>query len=450
MKDPQDKSKENLKYQTELLSMLLNNDEVYIKSIDVIRSEMFTGINRIIYDTYVKMINDCQHPDPVSISTLSNIPVQDVLAIFTQYSGVNLDVKSLLYELFDFMAKDKLIKMGASISQQVMAGTQYEEILNIVNTTMRGLELGNSSSVITMQDGVTRLLEIINNNRKQVGVTGIPTGLEIFDKHMGGLQSNYIILSGEISHGKTALALSMLYNSATEYNIKCGIISLEMTSEELTARLAAMATKISGKHLLTGKLSDEQVDIFNNRINKLLKSNLLIQDYIKQDITDVIAAVRLMRMQHGIEYIVVENAGNISVKGVKDPEQRTAEISRRLKALNLELKIPIILISHLSRLPHNEKKQPDLTRLRHSGQLEQDADIVIFVYRPELHGFDTFQGNDENFITSHGRAKIYFAKGRNCGLAKSYPEFFEDITYFADYRESALEAYGGDNTNPTF
>jgi len=442
MKDIKDKSVENQKYQAELLSLMLNNDEVYIKSIDVIRSDMFTGINRIIFDTYVKMVTDCTHPDPVSISTLSNIPVNEVLDIYTQYSGVNLDVKSILYELYDFMAKDKLIKMGANIHQQVMAGTQYEDILDIVNNTMRSLELGNSSSVITMQDGLTRLLEIITNNRKQLGTTGIPTGLEIFDKHMGGLQSNYIILAGEISHGKTALALSMLFNSATAHQVKCGIISLEMTSEELTARLAAMATGISGKHLLTGKLSDEQVELFNSKINKLLKSNLFIQDYIKQDISDVIAAVRLMRMQHGIEYIVIENAGNISVKGVKDPEQRTADISRKLKALNLELKIPVILISHLSRLPHNERKQPDLTRLRHSGQLEQDADIVVFVYRPELHGFDTFQGNDESFINSHGRAKVYFAKGRNCGLAKSYPEFFEEITYFSDYRETASAQYG--------
>jgi len=437
MKELSDKSAENQRYQKELLSMILNNEVVYVKAIDIIRPELFTGINRVIFDAYVKLINQGNRPDPVSISTASNIPIQEVLAVATHYSGVSLKLDALLYELFDFMAKDKLTKMGMNISQQITAGSRYEDIIDIVNKTMRGLELGNSSSVITMEQGVNDLLGIIKSNRLDKRITGIATGFKLIDVFMGGLHAgDLIIVAGEISHGKTAFTLSMLYYSAVMYGVACGIISHEMTTEQLMARFAAYTTNISAKHLLVGKLDDNQLIIFADRIDKLVKSNIFIQDYIKRELSDTMAAIRLMVMQKKVKYVVVENAGNISVKGKHGDEERTAEISKSLKSLALELKIPIILVSHLAREREGRKVQPEIHRLKHSGQLEQDADVVIFVYRPELHGYDTFQGSDESDIAAQGRAKTYIAKGRNYGLAKTYPDFIEDLVMFRDHEEN--------------
>lgn len=436
MKQLIDKASENVKYQTEMLSMILNNDDVYIKSIDIIRSEMFTGINRLLFDSYVKMISECKHPDPVALSTISNVPLENVLEVYTYFSGATLKIDSLLYELFDYMAKDKLIKLGANISQQVTAGTRYEDIVSILNDTIRSLELGNSSSVITMEQGVNSLLSIIQNNRKEQSITGVPTGFKLIDMFMGGLhEGDLIILAGEISHGKTAFALSMMYNSAVKFKIPCGIISHEMTPEQITSRLASYTTSISSKHLLIGKLRDEEVLIFSQQIDKLVKSKIFIQDFIKRELSDTLAAIRLMVMQHGVKYVVVENAGNISVKGKNDDESRTAEISKSLKSLALELKIPIILISHLARERDGRKVQPEIHRLKHSGQLEQDADVVIFIYRAELHGFDAFQMSDENDVPARGRVKTYIAKGRNYGLAKTYPDFLEEMTYVMDHED---------------
>jgi len=436
MKQLIDKQTENQRYQTELISMILNNDDVYIKAIDVLRPEMFSGTNRLIFDAYVQMIQQSKKPDPVALSTFSNIPIQQILDIVVEFQGVSMQLDSLLYELFDYMAKEKLTNLGMNISQQITAGSRYEDIVSIVNDTIRKLELGNSSSVITMEQGVSELFNIINNNRSEKTFTGTPVGFKIVDVTMGGLQpGDLIILAGETSHGKTSFALSMLYNSAVNYNIKCGIISHEMTPEQLMSRFAAYTTNISAKHLLVGKLTDEQVHIFNSKIATLTKSNILIQDYIKRELTDTMAAVRLMVMQHQVKYVVIENAGNINVKNKHGDEERTAEISKSCKSLALELKITIILISHLSREKEGRKIQPELTRLRHSGQLEQDADVVMFIYRPELHGYDYFQGSDESSIPAHGRAKIYIAKGRSYGLAKSYPEFLEELTYLKDYEE---------------
>ena len=130
MKQLLDKANENQKYQAELLSLILNNDDVYIKSIDIIRPGLFTGNNRIIFDSYTKMIRESKHPDAISISTESNVPLEEVLKVATYYSGAISSIDNILYELFDYYAKDKLTKLGANISQQITAGTDYESIVS--------------------------------------------------------------------------------------------------------------------------------------------------------------------------------------------------------------------------------------------------------------------------------------------------------------------------------
>jgi len=447
MKQLEDKARENQQYQMELLAMILNNDEVYVKAIDFLRPGLFTGTNLMIYEAYVKMVKQSQHPDPVSLSTVANIPLEEVLKVATYYSGAPMDINALLYELFDYFAKDKLTKLGANISQQITAGTRYEDILEIVGRTIRSLELGNSSSVITMQEGVNSLMELINNNRAVKEFTGTPTGFKLIDQHMGGLHpGNLVILAGETSHGKTAFALSMMFNSAVYFNQPSAIISHEMTHDEIMSRLAAYATEINAKHILNGKLSDEEISIFSNKISTLIFANIFIQGFIKRDLTETVSAIRLLVMQHRIKYVVVENAGNITVKGAFNDEVRTAEISKTLKSLALELKITIILISHLSRDKDNAKKQPELHRLRHSGQLEADADIVMFTYMAKLHGHEFFP--DDNEIPTHGRVKTYIAKGRSYGLAKTYPDFIKELVLIRDHEDDAKEIYSANNISP--
>lgn len=443
MKAAYDRLKENYKYQSELLSYLVNDESLYIKSIDIIKPEMFTGEHRQIFDSYISLIRKNKKPDVINLSTESNLPFDNILNIATAYSGVTNSIDSLLYELYQFMALEKFMKIATFISNQVTAGTESEAIKNHVVNELRSLDFGSSSNVVTMEEGIVRLYKIIENNRKSVNCTGVPVGLNVVDKHMGGLQKgDLIILAGEISHAKTSLALSMLYNSAVLFSEKCGVISLEMTPEQLTARLAAISTGVGAKHILTGKLSDSELQTFGSRVTGLIKSNLIIQDYIKRELENVLSAIRLMVLQYGIKWIVVENAGNIDVKHVKNnDEARTAEISKSLKSIALELGITVILISHLNRDAQGKKKQPELNRLKHSGQLEADADVVMFIYRPELHGYETFNEADSEDINDSviGRCKVYIAKGRNYGLATTFPKFDNNTLYVSDFVESLNE-----------
>lgn len=435
MKSLYDIQKENINHQVEVLSYLLNDSTVYFKCFDVLRADMFTGENKTIYDAFVSIINDGKKPDLANISEKAKIPMETVIKIMTFYSGSPIPIESLLHALFDFMAKEKLVKLAGFVSTQVNAGTDYELIIDQVNKTVGELELGTTTTTIGMDTAIADLLHIINNNRKtDQPFTGTPTGFKIIDGHMRGFHpGDLIVLAGETSHGKTTFALNCMYGTSVNYNMPTGIISHEMTPEQLTGRLSSISTAISSKHLLFGKLTDEELYDFNQKIGRLMRANIWIQGFIKRELTDTIAAIRLMVMQHQVKYIIVENAGNINVKGKNDDESRTAEISKSMKAIAMELSITVILISHLSRERDGKKVQPSLNRLRHSGQLENDADVVMFIYRPELHGFDMFCDNsDQPGLKAEGMAKIIIAKGRNVGLAQSYMKFNETLTLITD------------------
>jgi len=452
MKAPYDRLKENAKFQIELLSYLINDASLYIKSIDIIRPEMFTDKNRLIFDAFVCLIRENKKPDITNISRKANITLDEVMEIGAYFSGASTGIDSLLYELYQFMACEKYMRLAQFLSNQVIAGTESEIIKEYVVKELRSLDFGSSSNVVTMEEGISRVYKIIENNRKSVNCTGSPVGLSVVDKHMGGLQKgDLIILAGEISHAKTALALSMMYNSAVLFGEKCGIISHEMTVEQLTARISSLCTRISAKHILTGKLSDDEVKIFGSKTSGLIKSNLIIQDYIKRELSDTLASIRLMVLQYGIRWVVVENAGNIDVKGIKNnDEARTAEISKSLKSIALELNITVILISHLNRdVKGGKQKQPELNRLKHSGQLEADADVVMFIYRPELHGYETFNEADSDDIieSTENRCKVYIAKGRNYGLVKTFPQFDPHTLYISDHIMKESEIFFNPNNN---
>ena len=435
MKELYDRQRENQKYQVEMLSYIINDESLYVKSIDIIRPEMFTDINRQIFDAYVSLVAKNKKPDVTSLSRESNVELEKVMDVALYYPGVATNINNLLYELYQHMAADKYMKLANFLSNQVNAGTESDIIKEHVIKELRSLDFGSSSNVITMQEGVTRLYKIIENNRKSVNCTGVPVGIKVVDKHMGGLQKgDLIILAGEISHAKTSLALSMMYNSSVKFGERCGIISHEMTPDQITARLSAISTGLPAKHLLTGKLEDREIELFGNMVQPLIKSNIIIQDFIKRELDDTIASIRLMVLQHGVKWVVVENAGNINVKSIKNnDEARTAEISKGMKAIALELNITVILISHLNRDGGN-KKQPELHRLKHSGQLEADADVVMFIYRPELHGHETFSDAMDGDISDNceGRCKVYIAKGRNYGLVNTFPYFNHETLYVHD------------------
>jgi len=262
-----------------------------------------------------------------------------------------------------------------------------------------------------------RIEEIFNKE----GLSGVATGFKELDELTSGWQpSDLIIIAARPGMGKTAFVLSMARNIAIDYQMPVAIFSLEMSSVQLIIRLISSETGLTSEKLRTGKLEKYEWEQLHTKVKDLEKAPLFIDDTPSLSIFDLRAKARRLVSQHKIQLIVVDylqlmTAGTNN-KGGGNREQEISTISRNLKSLAKELSIPIIALSQLSRAVETRtgSKRPLLSDLRESGAIEQDADIVSFIYRPEYYKIDNW--DDEEGTPTEGQAEFIVAKHRNGGL----------------------------------
>ena len=272
---------------------------------------------------------------------------------------------------------------------------------------------------------------------------GVPTGFTRFDHITGGWQkSDLIILAARPGTGKSAFAVTVARNAAVDFQKPVAIFSLEMTSIQLVSRLIAAETELPADKLRKGELRDDEFHQLNAKIGKLTSAQIFIDDTPALSIFEFRAKARRLKAQHNVQLIVVDYL-QLMVSGQEGKfsrEQEVSTISRSLKAIAKELDIPIIALSQLSRAVEQRggSKRPQLSDLRESGAIEQDADLVLFIYRPDMAGITV----DENGNSTEGMAEIIIAKHRN-GRVGSENLLF--ISQFAKF----IEPSGGVTTFET-
>ncbi|MFT6138180.1 MAG: replicative DNA helicase [Salibacteraceae bacterium] len=302
-----------------------------------------------------------------------------------------------------------------------------------------------------------RIQDIANKD----GLSGIPSGFTEVDKLTSGWQpSDLVIIAARPGMGKTALTLSMARNMAVEHNIPVAFFSCEMSSVQLITRLISSETGLSSEKLRTGNLEQHEWEQLNVKVKGLEKAPLFIDDTPSLSIFDLRAKARRLASQHGIKIIMIDylqlmTAGNN--KGGGNREQEISTISRNLKALAKELNIPVIALSQLSRAVETRggSKRPLLSDLRESGAIEQDADIVSFIYRPEYYKIDEW--DDDEHSPTEGQGEFIVAKHRNGGLDEIRLRFvghlgkFENLETFPFTNEiaSSMNAAANDDTFKT-
>jgi replicative DNA helicase len=265
-------------------------------------------------------------------------------------------------------------------------------------------------------------------------LSGIPSGFDKLDKLTSGWQpSDLVIVAARPGMGKTALTLSMARNIAVNSEIPVAFFSLEMSSVQLITRLISSETGLSSEKLRTGRLEKHEWEQLNVKVKALEKAPLFIDDTPSLSIFDLRAKARRLSSQHGIKLIIVDYlqlmTGGGSQKG-GNREQEISTISRNLKALAKELDVPVIALSQLSRAVETRggSKRPILSDLRESGAIEQDADIVSFIYRPEYYKIDEW--DDEERTPTQGQAEFIVAKHRNGGLDSIRLKFIGQLGKF--------------------
>jgi len=333
---------------------------------------------------------------------------------------------------------------GNVIDQSYKESTDVFELLDeaeksffeITNGTIKkGFDTANSL--------VKEALKKVKDLRNKQGLSGVTSGFKAIDLETGGWQaSDLIIIAARPAMGKTAFLLSMARNIAVDQGIPLAIFSLEMASVQLIMRMISSETGISSEKLRKGTLTDKELETLFANVANLEKAPLYIDETPAISIFDFRAKCRRLVMQHGVKIIMVDYLQLMTAggKGVGNREQEISTISRSLKAIAKELNVPVIALSQLSRSVENRPgKRPQLSDLRESGAIEQDADIVSFIYRPEYYKIEYW----EDETPSENQAELIIAKHRNGPTADIRLSFHKNIAKFADLEDSSYNSNYG-------
>ncbi|NRR93420.1 replicative DNA helicase [Winogradskyella undariae] len=315
-----------------------------------------------------------------------------------------------------------LIKISNEIIEEAYDETKdVFDLLDTAEAKLYEVTQGNvKKSTESAQSLVIQAKKKIEEMSNKEGMSGIPTGFNKLDELTSGWQpSDLIIVAARPGMGKTAITLTMARNMAVDSNIPVAFFSLEMSSVQLITRLISSETTLSSEKLRTGKLEKHEWEQLNVKVKALENAPLFIDDTPSLSIFDLRAKARRLASQYGIKMIMIDYLQLMTAGGSQkggNREQEISMISRNLKALAKELSVPVIALSQLSRAVETRggSKRPLLSDLRESGAIEQDADIVSFIYRPEYYKIDEWD-DDERSPTA-GQGEFIVAKHRNGGL----------------------------------
>lgn len=273
---------------------------------------------------------------------------------------------------------------------------------------------------------------------------GVPSGYTELDRITQGWQkSDLIILAARPSMGKTAFALNMARNAAVDFDKPIAFFSLEMSSVQLVTRLISSETSLTADKLRSGQLAEYEWQQLNTKVSPLINAKIYIDDTPQLSVFDLRAKCRRLKQQHDIQMVFIDYLQLMTARTEKNGnrEQEISNISRSLKSLAKELNIPVLALSQLSRNVESRpgSKKPILSDLRESGAIEQDADMVIFIYRPEYYGLS----EDENQVSTKGKAIINIAKHRNGKLGDVELRFIGQYARFEDLEQDYTQSFGG-------
>jgi replicative DNA helicase len=398
--------------------------------IDILSPDAFyKDANKYIFEAIFKLF---ENSEPVDLLTVSSQLKKDqkldlvggdfYLISLTQRVSSSAHIEFHARIILQKYIQRSLIKISNEIIEDAYDETKdVFDLLDNAEAKLYEVTQGNvKKSTETAQSLVIQAKKKIEEISNKEGMSGIPSGFDKLDKLTSGWQpSDLVIVAARPGMGKTALTLTMARNIAVNSNIPVAFFSLEMSSVQLITRLISSETGLSSEKLRTGKLEKHEWEQLNVKVKTLEKAPLFIDDTPSLSIFDLRAKARRLSSQYGIKMIIVDYLQLMTVGGSQksgNREQEISMISRNLKALAKELELPVIALSQLSRAVETRggSKRPLLSDLRESGAIEQDADIVSFIYRPEYYKIDEW--DDDERSPTEGQGEFIVAKHRNGGL----------------------------------
>jgi replicative DNA helicase len=432
-------------------AMMLEKDAV-TAVIDMLHSEVFyKEAHQAIYASIHKLFSSNQ---PIDILTVTNelkssgtLEIAGGAFYITQLTSRIASSANIEYHAGILMQKHlqrELIRISTETIKESFEDTTdvFDQLDKAEQNLFQISETNLRKKTQLMPDIIHKVLQQIDAARKHdSSFTGVPTGYTELDSITGGWQkSDLIVIAARPGMGKTAFVLSMARNMAVEYGKPVAFFSLEMTSEQLVTRLISSEAELSASQLRKGQLQSYQWEQLNARINKLVSAPIYIDDTPALSIFELRAKCRRLKAQYDIQMIIIDyiqlmTSGNEGKGGNR--EQEISNISRSLKSLAKELGVPVIALSQLNRSVEtrpNSNKKPQLSDLRESGAIEQDADLVLFIYRPEYYKIT----EDENGNSTEGKAMIIVGKHRNGATGEIWLRFVNSFARFEDLESAVM------------
>ena len=414
--------------------------------IDLLQPEAFYKLpHKYIFESIYQLFHDSEPIDLLTVSAalrktgrLESVGGEFYLVQLSQRVASSAHIEFHARIILQKYIQRSLIRISNEIIENAYKDSiDVFDLLDEAESKLYDVTQGNiKKSSESAQNLVLEAKKRIEDISKREGLSGISTGFEKLDKLTSGWQpSDLIIIAARPGMGKTALTLSMARNIAVTKEIPVAFFSLEMSSVQLITRLISAETGLSSEKLRTGKLANHEWQQLNVKVTDLEKAPLYIDDTPSLSIFDLRAKSRRLASQHGIKLIIVDYLQLMTIGSSNragNREQEISTISRNLKALSKELNIPVIALSQLSRAVETRggTKRPMLSDLRESGAIEQDADIVSFIYRPEYYNIDEW--DDEDHTPAEGQAELIVAKHRNGGLDNIRLKFIAHLGKFED------------------
>lgn len=347
----------------------------------------------------------------------------------------------------------ELIRVSSEIQVKAYDATMdVDDLIDFSETALFKVAEGNIKKETLPIKPILReaARQIEEASRREDGLSGIPSGFTALDRITSGWQkTDLVIIAARPAMGKTAFVLSMARNMAVEHRKPVAVFSLEMSSVQLVNRLIAAETELGSEKIKNGRLAEWEWEHFNRKLNVLEEAPMFIDDTPALSIFEFRAKCRRLKLQHDIGVVIVDylQLMTAGTDGRGNREQEVSLISRSLKAIAKELDIPIIALSQLNRsVESREGKRPQLSDLRESGAIEQDADLVLFIHRPEYYGIT----EDENGNSLLGVAEIIVAKHRNGSVGDVQLAFKKQQVKFCDLESMIPEEIGGGILGHTF
>ncbi len=391
----------NIEAEQALLGSILVSNEIFDDITPIINSNnFFDPMHQKIFSAIENLILSGMLANPITLKNFfenekDDLNIPDYLIKITKFSSSSrqtIEYSKLIYDLF---VKREIIKISENMSYAAKINDINKNGKNIIEDTEKTLfdlaEKGNfSSSLVKFDEAMKQTIEMASNAYKnEEGIVGVPTGLKELDGRLGGLhKSDLVIIAGRPSMGKTALATNIAFNAASKIqqdNKKACVafFSLEMSSEQLSTRIIAEQSRIKSNDIRRGKISEEQFDKFIETSKNISELPLYIDETPAISIAALSNRARRIKRLFGLDLIVIDYIQLMRASRTRDGRvQEISEITQGLKALAKELSVPVLALSQLSRaVEQRDEKKPQLSDLRESGSIEQDADVVMFVYR---------------------------------------------------------------------